>query len=194
MLDLNNVIRNDGSNLIISFAILDIDGNAQTSSQGFQTNILRLSDSKWWNTGSGDFDLGTEPGLITGAQVGTTGIYQYILSSGFNNSSFDYIVRLKGITTILFDFYANCRIIPDMTGTILSVDAALDAANTKLSSPANADTGSIRGWLQTMINLMKNKKTETSVLQTIRNEDDDGNFATRAISDAAGTLTVDEAT
>jgi hypothetical protein len=196
MLDLTNVIRNEGNNLNIAFPILDINGvfvNAGAP-QGFQTNIQRLSDLNWWNSGTNAFDLGAEPGLITGSEIGSTGIYEYILVNGFNGTSFDYIVRLKGITGITFDIYAPCRLMLDLAGTQLGVDAALDAANTLLASPANADTGSLRDWIQTMVNLMKGKKLETSTLQSVRNEADGADFATRSIADAAGTLTVGKAT
>lgn len=197
MIDVSNVIRNvgsDGGDLYVQLSIIDADGNAQSSSQGFQTNILRLSDSKWWNSGTLAFDLGTEPSLLTGSQVGNTGVYEYYMLGGFDGSSMDYIVHLKGITTITFDFYASCRLMPDTFTLRDGAGLALDEPNTLLAAPVSSDTGSLRKMIQTMMNLIKNKKTETSSLQTIRNEADSADFATKSISDAAGTLTVGKAT
>ena len=114
MIDLSDIISDSGSDLTVSFSILDSSGVAVVSGQTFQTNIFRVSTEKWWNTSTSAFDLGAEPALISGTQFGTTGIYQYVLAGGFDDSSLDYIIRLKGTGNVVFDFYASTRIIPSL--------------------------------------------------------------------------------
>jgi hypothetical protein len=74
---------------------------------------------------------------------------------------------------------------------LAQVDAALDAANTEVTT-VPAATGSLRNMLKYMFAWRRNKKTQTSTTMTLRNDADSGNIATSAISDDGTTLTMAE--
>ena len=71
------------------------------------------------------------------------------------------------------------------------VDAALDDANTASAIP-NTETGSIRDWIQMAATLLKHKKTETDVLQTVFKEDGASVYGTRTIVPGPATTELGE--
>jgi len=73
------------------------------------------------------------------------------------------------------------------TRLITQGDAVLDAVNTELASPP-AITASLRSMIKWFFTIGRNRITETATLQTIRNDADDADIATRVMSDNGTTF------
>lgn len=101
---MSEYLRKEGNNIVFSIAMIDNDGNAITSGQTVSINVMRISDSKWWNTGTNDFDLTSEPSLISASQIGSTGIYKYALANSWNKNYINYRLHLVIVGTVPYNF------------------------------------------------------------------------------------------
>ncbi len=102
---MDNLLRLSGSDIIAGISVVDEDGNSITSSQTIKFNFQRKSDSKWWNGSS--WAAGSEPTLITAAQVNSTGIYEYTLTGGFSDNTIEFTVHVEATVTLIQNFYVN---------------------------------------------------------------------------------------
>jgi len=119
-----NYLRVDGSDLIFGVSIVDNNGDAVVAAQTVEISIERLSDNKWWDDAGSAFTGAVEPALITAVLVGSTGIYEYTLTGGFDDSSTDYRIHIDAQNTVAFDYYQDTQVA--LPAEILAIKAITD--------------------------------------------------------------------
>jgi len=122
-----NFINIDGADLTFAPTIIDNDGNGVVADQVASVSLLRKSDSKWWNDATSDFDLGAEPALDTAVLDGSTGIWVYTFTGGFDLTSLNYRVHVQLTDTVEFDFYQDIQL--NLNENLASIMAITDILN-----------------------------------------------------------------
>jgi len=149
---MNVLLRLSGTDIIIGVSVLDNDGNSVTASQVVEVSIQRKSDDKWW-TGAA-WATGAEPAMVNAPQVGTTGIYEYTLTAGFDDNTPYYTVHIEGTVVVLRDFYDNYMLLPDVIQA-LQIDT-----HAEVGQEAPAATQSILKMIQFLYKAWRNKKVQ----------------------------------
>lgn len=120
----DNFLRISGSDLVAAVALLN-SNNAGISGlgTGVKFSIFRMSDSMYWDNGTGDFDSASEV-LNDASEVGTTGLYEYALT-GANDTNIQsaYRVRMQATQTSTGDL-----------GDFVSIDELISPSNVRLIS------------------------------------------------------------
>jgi len=186
----NGVLIKRGLDLVCQLEISL--NNLSVTGETVAFNIQRKSDGLWW-TGA-TFVAADEPGAlfaatevtITKPAVTPTGIYEYTLTAGFTSSSERYIVHYTSGVTVVGDQYLPA-------GIDGAQDSGLDTVNTELAGVPPI-TASLREQIKWIFTLGRNRLTETSILQTIRNDADTGDIATRPMADDGTTFDSGKAT
>lgn len=123
-----NYLRTDGNDLIFSISVIDNAGDAVVAAQTVEISIERLSDNKWWDDAGSAFTGVVEPALITAVLDGSTGIYEYTLTGGFNGTSVDYRIHIDAQNTVAFDYYQDSQLA--LPAEILAIKVITDILET----------------------------------------------------------------
>lgn len=97
-----SALKVSGTDLIVSSAMVS-GGVAVTSAQTVTFTIKRISDNFYWN-GSAWANI-SEPSGTSASQVGSTGIYEYVLTGGFLATNLSYVIHIVATNTLAFNFY-----------------------------------------------------------------------------------------
>lgn len=102
MMDGQGIFRK-GVDLIVSTTVLDSSGNGKTSGIAVKCSVRRLSDGKFWNSGTNAFDLGSEPTLDTMPHQ-NNGLYELTLTNGSEIPERNYTIHIEITGDIAKDF------------------------------------------------------------------------------------------
>lgn len=97
-----SILQREGNNLVARLTIVDRlnNGIAGLTVQG---TFYRESDSEWWNTGTNDFDLASEPSGATISHV-QDGLYELTLTNGASKGQENYRVHIVVSGDLSMDF------------------------------------------------------------------------------------------